>query len=392
MKTSSGRIARTGAVQCLGITVCLMAPVLFAQGAESGDLYPPLNLNLNLPTMLAQADTGEQGDPGLDETADNYAVCAAFRADRDADLGAVLKAGCEPTLSQLSALMDNPVGNVAMLWNRYDYTRMEEPVSGRKQTQHNYMLLLQFPKKLNQNWNLINRVIFNVPSTPVDQDAIDDFVPPPGVTDEYGTGPGGNPITDPDNPVLPVDLFGGSTTGFGDMYYVGLFSPSKSTEFANGGKFLWGAGFDVGMDTASEDVLGTGKWTAGPSLLGIYLGEKFKGGALLQQYWDFAGDSDRSDVNMTNLQYIYYWSLNETTSIGAAPNILINWEQNSDNRYTVPIGIGINKTFQFGKVPVRIALEYHHTVIEPDDVVASDWAVRLMIIPAVPSALFDWMQ
>ena len=34
--------------------------------------------------------------------------CAAFAADKDADLGEVLKAGCKPTVGQMSALMDNP--------------------------------------------------------------------------------------------------------------------------------------------------------------------------------------------------------------------------------------------------------------------------------------------
>ena len=139
-------------------------------------------------------------------------------------------------------------------------------------------------------------------------------------------------------------------------------------------------------------MLGTGKWTAGPSALGVYIGEKWKFGGLIQHYWDYAGDNDANDVNMSNIQAIYYYSLNETTSIGAGPNIIANWEQDNDNTWTVPVGIGINKTFQFGKVPVRIGLEYMHTVMEPDEVVASDWSVRFYVIPAVPSALFDWMQ
>ena len=44
------------------------------------------------------------------------------------------------------------------------------------------------------------------------------------------------------------------------------------------------------LDRAGQK--GTGKWTAGPSALGVYLGEKFKGGALIQHYWDYAGDGD----------------------------------------------------------------------------------------------------
>jgi hypothetical protein len=344
--------------------------------------------------MLADAsEATEPGDTGLDETADNYEICSKFRADIDADLGEVLKAGCEPTLAQMSALMDNPIGNVAMLFNQFDGYRMEEPESGTSEDQYNYMLLAQFPKKLNDNWNLINRVILNYTSVPLEQDDIDDFVPPPEFGDDfdYGTGPGNNPVP-PENAPLPVELFDGRTSHLGDSYYVGLFAPNEPIRLESGAKLLWGLGFDLGFDTAQEDVLGTGKWTAGPSALAVYMGELFKGGALVQHYWDYAGDGDRNDVNMTNIQYLYYWSLNETTSIGAGPNFIINWEQNSDNRYTLPVGMGINRTFQFGKLPVRIGLEYYHTVIQPDDVVGSEWSVRFYVIPAVPSALFDWMQ
>ena len=126
------------------------------------------------------------------------------------------------------------------------------------------------------------------------------------------------------------------------MYYVGLFTPAEPAfRFDNGANVLWGLGFDLGFPTASEDILGTGKWTAGPSALGVYLGPKWKFGALLQHYIDFAGDDDRADVNMSNLQYLVYYSLDETTSIGAAPNIIANWEEDSDNAFTVPIGFGI---------------------------------------------------
>ena len=351
-------------------------------------LFAALGLVL-LATSL-HAATAQESDSDAAAKAER---CARYQADIDADLGEVMQAGCEPTLAQMSALMDNPIGNVAMMFNQLDVYRMEEPESGTKEDQYNYMMLFQFPKKLNENWNLINRVVLNFPSVPLEQDDIDDFVPPTSLDDDfdYGTGPGNNP-TPPLNTPLPVELFDGRTTGFGDIYYVGLFAPNDPIKLKNGAKLLWGLGFDVGFDTASEDILGTGKYSAGPSALGVYMGEKFKGGALIQHYRDFAVDGDRNDVNMSNIQYLYYWSLNETISIGAGPNILINWDQNSDNRYTVPVGLGINRTFQFGKLPVRIGVEYFHSVVTPDDVVGSDWSVRFYVIPAVPSAMFGWMQ
>ena len=311
--------------------------------------------------------------------------CRAFAKDPEADLGKVIKAGCKPTLAQMSKLMDNPLGNVAMLFTQYDSYHMQNDANGEEGIHGVYMGIAQFPKKLSENWTLINRIVWTVPSMPIDQDKIDDV----------GGGNYGNippTVTPPSGKPAPITLFDGRTTGFGDMYYVGLFTPAEGIKLDNGANLLWGLGFDLGFPTASEDILGTGKWTAGPSALGVYLGKKLKTGALLQHYWDYAGDSDRSDVNMSNLQYLYYWSLNETTSVGAAPNIIINWEENSDNALTLPIGIGMNKTVQMGKVPVRFGAEVFYSVVQPDDVPATEWSFRFYAIPAVPSALFSWMN
>ena len=417
MGFSSGGIAKplTTRTLKLGLVSLIFSPALFAgQDWPDGKVVdsptdsvaiPPVKegldwtqysqsfdgqlINHDEPLLLAAAETvGDDGQASTDERSDgsNSEQCAAFAADIDADLGAVLQAGCQPTLPQMSALMDNPIGNVAMMFNQFDYYNMKDPVSGTEEVQGNYMALFQFPKKLNNDWNLINRVIINVPSVPLDQDKIDDF------KTEYGTGTGNNPLPPGDGSALPVDVFSGRTEGFGDMYYVGLFAPNEPMELDNGAKFLWGAGFDLSVPTANEDMFGTGKYSAGPSALGVYMGEKLKAGALVQHYWDYAGDSDRADVNMTNIQLLYYYSLSDTVSIGAGPNIIANWEQDNDNTWTVPVGIGINKTFQFGNVPVRIGLEYYHTVIEPYDVVYNESSWRLYIIPSAPSALFSWMQ
>jgi hypothetical protein len=290
----------------------------------------------------------------------------------------------------MSALMDNPLGNVAMLFTQIDITKLENPTFDESDYKYNYMGIAQFPKGLGENWNLINRVIWNVPSMPVDQGKIDD------ASDrlERQLGSGEGPIVFPptDTDIAPIDLFSGRTTGFGDMYYNGLFSPKKGYKTESGASLLWGLGFNLGFPTATEDILGTGKWLAGPSGLGVYLGPKWKIGALVQQYWDYAGDSDRDDVSLMNLQYFIFYSLDDVTSIGAAPNIIANWEQDSDNRWTVPIGLGISRTFQFGKLPVRLGAEVHYSIIQPDDTVGQEWNFRFYVIPAVPSALFKWMQ
>ena len=260
---------------------------------QASDMPPMTGFGTGGGASADQADAGEGDEPLSPE-------CAAFEADPRADVGDVIRAGCTPTTAQMSALMDNPLGNVAMFFNQFDIYQLKDPESGRTEDKYNYMALLQFPKGISKDWNIINRIVFNVPSMPLDQNKIDKAE---RAAARFGDLQGA--ILPPaGSPILPIDVLGGRTTGFGDMYYVGLFSPKKGIKHSNGATSVWGVGFDLMAPTASEELLGTGKWGAGPSALYAYLGKKWKVGALVQQYWDFAGDSDRDDVNLTNLQYL----------------------------------------------------------------------------------------
>ena len=335
------------------------------------------------------------GMPGSSIAADDdaqeiSAECRAFRADLDADLGDVMRAGCEPTLAQMSALMDNPLGNVAMWINQVDWIRLDNDQNSRaSEDQVNYMGIFQFPVGISEDWNTINRIVYSVPSSPIDQGDADRLAgfgpsqPGPGGPTQPPTGGTGT---------LPIDLIDGRTTGFGDMYYVGFLSPKKGIKHENGGTSVWGIGLDASFPTATDDLLGSGRFSMGPTALYAYLGKEWKLAGLLQTYFDYAGDDDRDDVSLMNLQVFYYYSLSETVSIGAGPNIIANFETGSRDRWTVPIGWGINKTFQVGKLPVRVGLEYFYSLTRPHSV-GADHNLRFYIIPAVASAILPkWMQ
>ena len=339
--------------------------------------------------ILMTATAGSTQD-GADQ--ELSAECVRMQQDLDADLAKQHAAGCPPSLAQMAKLMDNPLGNVAMLVTQLDFYKMtNESVTDKSENKTVYTGIAQFPKKLGPNWNLINRVVWTVPSMPLDQGKID-AAAGGGPDQQYGEFQGQNTLP-PASDFLPIDVFDGRTTGFGDMYYVGLFSPSEAYKVGDEGAiWTWGLGFDLGFPTASKDILGAGKWTAGPSALAVYMGPTWKLGALWQQYWDYAGDDDRDAVNLTNLQYFIFYSLSETLALGATPNIIGNWELDSEDRWTVPIGLGIHKTVQLGKVPVRFAVEAHYSVIQPDNVPGNEWDIRFMVIPAAPSFMFGWMN
>jgi hypothetical protein len=376
--TSINRIVTALTIVILSPSIVLSASPSSDKATSSQNQYRASDTFLSGKKEIQVAQAAEKKDTAQAQK------CFELAKDIDADVGAIIKAGCQPSTAQMSKLMDNPLGNVAMLFSQYDFTRLENGDNGKTANKHQYMGIAQFPKKLSEDWNLINRVIWTVPSMPLDQGKIDK------AGSQFGNHP--DAVLPDSSEMAPIDVFDGRETGLGDSYYVALFSPSEGIKVNDDANFVWGVGFDVGFPTATEDLLGTGKWTGGPSALGVYMGPKWKAGALVTQYWDFAGDDDRDDVNMTNLQYFIFYSLSDTLAVGASPNIIANWEQDSDNAFTVPVGIGLVKTFQFGKLPVRIGGELHYSAVQPDDTVGAEWNFRFYVIPAAPSALFGWMN
>jgi hypothetical protein len=314
--------------------------------------------------------------------------CIALRADAFGDVGKILRAGCKPTTEQMSRLMDNPLGNVAMWINQLDIMSLNnDQVSRSAEVMTNYMGILQFPKGITENWNVINRIVYNIPSVPIDQDKVNDLagfppsIPPPG---------GGPTSPPPSGSVLPIDLIEGRTSGFGDLIYLGLASPKQGISHGEGKTSVWGLGAGLSFPSASDDLLGSGKWSMGPSALYAYLGQKWKLGALVQTYFSYAGDKDRDDVSTLNLQLFYYYSVTPTISIGAGPNIRADFQADSGDQWTVPLGIGIGYTRNIGKIPVRFMVEYYGSVYRPDTV-GTTHDVRILVIPAVPSGLIPFL-
>lgn len=62
---------------------------------------------------------------------------------------------------------------------------------------------------------------------------------------------------------------------------------------------IWGVGPAFLFPTASDDVLGSEKWGAGPSAVVLTVRGPWVCGAIINQIGSFAGDDDRDDVNQT---------------------------------------------------------------------------------------------
>ena len=197
-----------------------------------------------------------------------------------------------------------------------------------------YVLNIQpvVPFTLTEEWNLITRTIIPL----IDQPEL-----APGFGDEFGLGD------------IQMSLF---------------FSPAKP------GAFIWGLGPVFQFPTATDESLGTEKWAAGPTAVALTIQGPWVVGVLVNNIWSFAGDDDRDDVNQMLLQYFINYNLPGGWYLTSSPIITANWEANSDNRWTVPIGGGIGKIHRIGKLPVNLQLAAFYNVETPDG--GPEWQLR----------------
>jgi hypothetical protein len=307
--------------------------------------------------------------------------CAALEQDLFIDLKKVVKAGCTPSPAQIAKLLDNPVGNFVAIPFQYDYVTVKGPHVNDTKAVHRLQITPTFPISLGSDWNLINRVVLPFLSVPFNKG--------------FGDCIGMAAYEILSCPSLPGALQDPNdhTSGFGDMVYVGVASPKETIKIeSTGGAFLWGVGVTTMFPTASEDVLGTGKYSLGPTGAVGYLGREWIVGIFPQHWWSVGGDSNRANINLTNLQYfIYYappgWDPDAAWRIGMSPNITINWAAEGD-KVTLPVGLGAGRMFEIGKLPINVSGEVEYSVIHPDDKPGSRWDVRLYITAVIPTFIF----
>lgn len=324
-------------------------------------------------TTLAQART-----PAPDKK--KPAECAALEQDLFIDLKEVVKAGCTPSQAQIARLLDNPVANFVAIPFQYDYIQVKVPRTGDTETLHRLQITPTFPLSLGRDWSLINRVVFPFLSAPINK----------GFGNFIGMTPS-SILSDPSFPGVLANPYE-RTNGFGDIVYVGLAAPKKPIKIeSTGGAVIWGAGATSMFPTASEDVLGTGKYSLGPSAVAAYLGPKWMFGVFPQHWWSIGGDSNRADVSLTNIQYFLYyappWDPEAQWRIGMSPNISIDWKATGD-KVTLPIGLGIGRMIEIGKLPVNVTFEVNYSIIHPDDKPGTRWDFRFYFTPVIPTFLF----
>src|SRR5271165_3650988 len=191
------------------------------------------------------------------------------------------------------------------------------------------------PITLNKDWNLITRTIMPIINQPS---------PGPGIESAFG---------------------------LGDINPTVFLSPKNS------GKLLWGFGPTMTFPTATEPLLGNGKWSAGPSLVVLTTPGHWVIGALANNQWSFAGWGNKS-VDALLVQPFVNYNFPHGWYVTSAPIITANWSAASNERWTVPIGGGVGKIIKIDKLPINTSLQAFRNVVTPNRG-GADWQLRFQV-------------
>jgi hypothetical protein len=168
-------------------------------------------------------------------------------------------------------------------------------------------------------------------------------------------------------PVVVADPGSGIQAGLGDLYFQGLIAPALSRRFAIA------VGTGLGIPTATDRALGTGKWRLAPVGIPIWFFPRGKGFFYVKvhEYWSFAGDSDRPDVDylLTTPTVLYrpaprWWILSDT-------EVKKNWTPVRTTAFSSGIELGyiINRRMALSVKP-ELGWGAHHE---------RDWTLKIIV-------------
>ena len=165
----------------------------------------------------------------------------------------------------------------------------------------------------------------------------------------------------------------GARFGLGDIQYTGFLVRDESKRFF---KSIGGLGPTIVFNSASDDRLGLGKWSAGPTLAIVRLPDPWVYGVVVGNLWSFAGDSQREKVNRFLVQPFVNYNFSNGWYLVSTPRIRANWEADSGNKWSIPIGGGVGKIlFREDKHPVNLELQAFYFLEKSD--VMPDWVLAM---------------
>lgn len=240
----------------------------------------------------------------------------------------------EMSSEELAKMAQNPVANLISVPLQNNTNFNYGPEGG---TQNILNIQPVIPVTLNKDWNLITRTVLPLIWQPRLSPAQD------------------------------------STFGLGDTQFSAFLSPS------NVSGVIWGVGAVAQAPTHTDSSLGNENWGLGPTavVLRMEKGSPWVYGVLINNIWSLGTSNTDPSYNNGLIQPFVNYNLPGGTYINSIPIITVNWDADSGNQWTVPLGAGIGHIFHLGKLPVNAQIGGYYNVVTPDD--GPDWQLRAQV-------------
>lgn len=157
-----------------------------------------------------------------------------------------------------------------------------------------------------------------------------------------------------------------AVAGLGDVTQSFFFSPRQPT-----GGLIWGAGPVFLWPTASDEVLGGGKWGAGLTGVALVQSGPWTVGALANHIWSYAGPRGREDVSATFLQPFVSYNFGKGFSLTLNSEATYDWVR---QQWAVPVNLGATQVFKIGDQAMSASIGARYYALRPDS--APRWGLR----------------
>jgi len=168
----------------------------------------------------------------------------------------------------------------------------------------------------------------------------------------------------------PTPSGSSSVWGLGDTMLQFFFAPHTKK------RWKWGVGPQFSLATHTDSDLRGPDWGAG--VTGVVVGDITKNLAfagIVGNHWSFDGD-----FNSAMIQPMLFYNFDSIPGAYVAYNAVISadWKADSDNTWTVPLGLSIGRTFDMGNGNgLDMMIGPYYNVARPDG--AADWLLRFGI-------------
>jgi hypothetical protein len=245
------------------------------------------------------------------------------------------QAAAKASDAELAKKLSNPIADLVSVPFQFNWAQGTGPDEETR-----FILNVQpvMPFTLTKDWNLIVRVIAP-------------FIGQPALV------PGGAPAT-----------------GLGDLTTSFFLTPRS-------GKFVWGIGPVLTLPTTQEPTLGSGKWSAGPTVILLKQKGPWTVGLLWNQQWSYAGSAGRANVNQMFTQPFLSYTTKKLFTFTINSESTANWEAESD-QWTVPVNFIVSKLSSFGVFPASYQLGVGAYLTGPER--GPEWQLRGAIVVLLP--------